>query len=52
MFLFSYCRYFFKKATDDEFGRDVPYVLEEITNDLQVLPKWDTKVVAYVKKAD
>ena len=52
VFSSSFCRYFFKKATDDEFGREVPFVLEEITNDLQILPKWEGKVVAYVKKVE
>lgn len=45
-------RYFFKKATGDEFGRDVPYVLEEITDDNQILPKWEAKVVGHVKKVE
>jgi len=41
-------RYFFKKATDDEFGT----VLEEVTNDNHILPKWESKVVGYVKKVE
>ncbi|XP_067943194.1 axin-1-like isoform X2 [Watersipora subatra] len=45
-------RYFFKKATNDEFGQDVPHVLEEITNDNQILPKWESKVVCHIKKRE
>jgi len=47
-----FCRYFFKKATEEEFGREVPHVLEEITNDNAILPKWESKVVGHLKKVE
>lgn len=49
MSLFDFCRYFFKKRSN-EFESEV--VFEEISNDDEVLPLWDGKIVAKVDKMD
>lgn len=41
------CRYFFKKASD-EFDSGV--VLEEVTEDGDILPLWDGKIIAKVER--
>lgn len=46
---FDFCRYFFKKRSN-EFESEV--VFEEISNDDEVLPLWDGKIVAKVDKMD
>lgn len=45
-------RYFFKKANEDELGSDVTHFFEEVTHDSTILPKWEGKVIGYVKKVD
>jgi len=40
-------RYFFKKASD-EFGSGV--VMEEVTDDDDILPLWDGKIIAKVER--
>ena len=40
-------RYFFKKASD-EFGSGV--VMEEVTDDGDVLPLWEGKIIAKVER--
>lgn len=46
---FDFFRYFFKKRSN-EFESEV--VFEEISNDDEVLPLWDGKIVAKVDKMD
>lgn len=45
----DFFRYFFKKRSN-EFESEV--VFEEISNDDEVLPLWDGKIVAKVDKMD
>jgi len=42
-----YCRYFFKKASN-EFDSGV--VLEEVMEDDDILPLWDGKIIAKVER--
>jgi len=45
--MYLLCRYFFKKASD-EFDSGV--VLEEVTEDSDILPLWDGKIIAKVER--
>ena len=47
--VFCFCRYFFKKASD-EFDSGV--ILEEVTDDIAELPLWEGKVVGKVEKVE
>lgn len=49
MFFFDFCRYFFKKCSN-EFESEV--VFEEISNDDEVFLLWDGKIVVKVDKMD
>ena len=49
MSLICFCRYFFKKASN-EFDSGV--ILEEVTNDNDELPLWEGKVVGKVEKVE
>jgi hypothetical protein len=46
---FDWCRYFFKTECDD---LDMKVIQEEITDDNEVLPLWEGKIMARVKPVE
>jgi axin 1 len=47
--LFDWCRYFFKTECND---LDMKVIQEEITDDNEVLPLWEGKIMAQVKPVE
>lgn len=47
--MFNWCRYFFKTECDD---LDMKVIQEEITDDNEVLPLWEGKIMAQVKPVE
>jgi axin 1 len=47
--LFHWCRYFFKTECDD---LDTRVIQEEITDDNEILPLWEGKIMAQVKPVE
>lgn len=47
--MFDWCRYFFKTECDD---LDMKVIQEEITDDNEVLPLWEGKIMAQVKPVE